>query len=317
MLKLLNRSQFIVTKNKPSLQRTFLSTSAITLNKESKVYKPSADEIPVWEQNISDIQSSLEKLESNKEDQLFFNEHDALPLRGDTFVPDKAHIDEAVSVPKDVLVKKGLDFDLEQVINMTMRHGDKKKAADTIMKALKLLQMKVYKDKIPRGNNSLEMYTHVVPEVPFEFQEESNTNNVSNGEQIVNEMLVNDTMQYKQKYDSDIKFEESSYSLPSQVAMLKYCLTQLGPLCKTRNSLINGRKITVPVPLNRRQRNYRAWKWIYDASWNRSAKDQSIKLYEELLRVYDGSSSLYAKRDQMHLECVQNRAQIKNVLKNK
>lgn len=314
MLKFVNKSQLLVTKNKTCLQRSFFSTSSISLNKESKVFKPSPDEIPIWEENINEIQSNLQSLESNKEDHLFFNEHDALPLRGETFVPTEEDIKEAVSVPKDVLVKKGLDFDLEQVINMTMRHGDKKKATETIMKALKLLQLKVYKDKIPRGNNSLEMFTHIVPEVPFEFQEESNVNNVSSGEQIVNEMLVNDTMQYKQKYDSDIKFNESEYSLPSPVSMLKYCLTQLGPLCKTRGTLINGRKINVPVPLNRRQRNFKAWKWIYDASWNRSAKDQSIKLYEELLRVYDGTSPLYAKRDQMHLECVQNRGQIRNVL---
>ncbi|KAL6948128.1 hypothetical protein ACO0OE_002152 [Hanseniaspora uvarum] len=315
MLKFVNQSKVFVIKNNTSFQKNLFSTSSVILNKDTKVFKPSKEDIPVWEEQISEIHTKIEKLDSNNEDNLFFNEHDVLPLRGDTFIPNKEQIQDAVAVPKDVLVKKNLDFDLEQVINMTMRHGDKKKATETIMKALKLLQMKVYKDKIPRGNNSLEMYSHIVPEVPFEFKEEDNLNNVSDGEKIVNDMLVNDTMQYKQKFDNDIKFKETEYSLPSQVSMLKYCLTQLAPLCKIRNSIISGRKVTTPVVLNRRQRNYRAWKWIYDASWNRSAKDQSIKLYEELLKVYDGTSSLYAKKDQIHLECVQNRAQIKNVIR--
>ena len=314
MLKLANQSRLFIVKNNSILQKSLFSTTTKVFN-ESKVFKPSEEDIPAWNEQITEIHKNLEHLDSNKEDNLFFNEHDVLPLRGESFVPNEAQIKEAIEVPKDLMVKKTLDFDLEQVINLTMRHGDKKKATDTIMKALKLLQLKVYKDKISRGNNSLEIFNTVVPEVPFEHSE-PDSNTVSSGEQIINKLLINDTMQYKQKYDSDIKFNESEYSLPNQVSMLKYCLTQLGPLCKIRNSNIGGRKIAIPVVLNRRQRNYRAWKWIYDASWNRTAKDQSIKLYEELLRVYDGSSALYAKRDQMHLECVQNRAQIKNVLKN-
>lgn len=96
------------------------------------------------------------------------------------------------------------------------------------------------------------------------------------------------------------------------VEVLKKTLDQLGPLMelKTYKTRV-AKNLTVPVPLNERQRNRRAFLWIIEGSEKRRSKDFAVRLGEEIISAYEGKSSGYDKRLQMHKAAMLHRAYIK------
>ncbi|KAI3403590.2 hypothetical protein KGF56_003635 [Candida oxycetoniae] len=95
------------------------------------------------------------------------------------------------------------------------------------------------------------------------------------------------------------------------IQVLKETLDKLGPLVKTKtvSTGVAKRKI-VPVPLNERQRNRYAINWILEASKNRKSNDFAVRLAEELINAYEGKSTGYEKKAQMHKLATQQRAYI-------
>jgi small subunit ribosomal protein S7 len=96
------------------------------------------------------------------------------------------------------------------------------------------------------------------------------------------------------------------------VEVLKETLDKMGPLMqlKTYKTRV-AKNLTVPAPLNARQRNRRAFQWIIEGSEKRRSKDFAVRLGEEIISAYEGKSSGYEKRLQMHKAAMLHRAYIK------
>lgn len=96
------------------------------------------------------------------------------------------------------------------------------------------------------------------------------------------------------------------------VEVLKKALDDLAPLMMVRTFNTGVAKAAViPVPLNQRQRNRIAWKWIVEGSEKRASSDFAVRLGEELISVYKGNSSGYDKRDQIHKTAIAHRSYIR------
>lgn len=96
------------------------------------------------------------------------------------------------------------------------------------------------------------------------------------------------------------------------VEVLKKALDDLAPLMMVRTFNTGVAKAAViPVPLNQRQRNRIAWKWIVEGADKRASSDFAVRLGEELISVYKGNSSGYDKRDQIHKTAIAHRSYIR------
>lgn len=96
------------------------------------------------------------------------------------------------------------------------------------------------------------------------------------------------------------------------VEVLKKTLDQMGPLMELKTFKTRvAKNLTVPMPLNARQRNRRAFLWIIDGSEKRRSKDFAVRLAEEIISAYEGKSSGYEKRLQMHKAAMLHRAYIR------
>ncbi|EMG47921.1 RSM7 37S ribosomal protein S7 [Candida maltosa Xu316] len=95
------------------------------------------------------------------------------------------------------------------------------------------------------------------------------------------------------------------------IEVLKETLDKLAPVVNTKtvSTGVAKRKI-VPIPLNEKQRNRFAIRWILDASDNRKSDDFAVRLAEELINAYQGKSSGFDKKAQMHKQATQQRAYI-------
>lgn len=95
------------------------------------------------------------------------------------------------------------------------------------------------------------------------------------------------------------------------VELLKKALDDMAPLImvKTFNTGV-AKAAVIPVPLSQRQRNRIAWKWIVEGANKRVSNDFAVRLGEELVAVYEGKSSGFEKRDQMHKTAIAHRSYI-------
>ncbi|KAH3680159.1 hypothetical protein WICPIJ_008372 [Wickerhamomyces pijperi] len=96
------------------------------------------------------------------------------------------------------------------------------------------------------------------------------------------------------------------------VEILKETLDKLGPLMETKTYKTRiAKNLVVPVPLTERQRFRRAFLWILEGSDKRRSKDFSVRLGEEIVEAYNGKSSGYEKRLQLHKSAILHRAYVK------
>ena len=96
------------------------------------------------------------------------------------------------------------------------------------------------------------------------------------------------------------------------VELLKKSLDEMAPLMvvKTFSTKV-AKSAVIPVPLNQRQRNRIAWKWIVEGANKRVSSDFAVRLGEELVAVSKGIGSGFDKRDQIHKMAIAHRAYIK------
>lgn len=96
------------------------------------------------------------------------------------------------------------------------------------------------------------------------------------------------------------------------VQLLSETLDKLGPLMASRTEKTGTAKNRlVPYPLNQRQRNRYAIKWILDGATKKKSSDYSVRLAEEIMSAHEGKSSGYERKAQMHKAAIQQRAYIK------
>lgn len=96
------------------------------------------------------------------------------------------------------------------------------------------------------------------------------------------------------------------------VELLKKSLDEMAPLMvvKTFSTKV-AKSAVIPVPLNQRQRNRIAWKWIVEGANKRVSSDFAVRLGEELVAVSKSIGSGFDKRDQIHKMAIAHRAYIK------
>lgn len=94
--------------------------------------------------------------------------------------------------------------------------------------------------------------------------------------------------------------------------ILHETLDKLGPLMSTKVQKTGAAKNrTVPYPLNTRQRNRFAITWILQGADKKRSSDYSVRLAEEIISAFEGKSSGYDRKAQMHKAAMAHRAYIK------
>lgn len=94
--------------------------------------------------------------------------------------------------------------------------------------------------------------------------------------------------------------------------VLTETLDKLGPLMSTKVEKTGAAKNrTVPYPLNQRQRNRYAITWILEGAEKKKSSDYSVRLAEEILSAFEGKSSGYDRKAQMHKTAMAQRAYIR------
>lgn len=94
------------------------------------------------------------------------------------------------------------------------------------------------------------------------------------------------------------------------VQVLKHCLDVLAPLVVVKTHKGGNKAVSFPVPLSKKQRDRKAWMWIVEGSGKRPSKKFSIRLAEEIIAAYKGTSTGFDKRDAMHKAAILNRSYI-------
>lgn len=96
------------------------------------------------------------------------------------------------------------------------------------------------------------------------------------------------------------------------VQVLKDSLEKLAPLMITKTFRTGVAKASmIPAPLNQRQRNRMAWKWIMESANKRNSNELAVRLAEELLSIHKGDSRCFEKKFQIQKTAIANRAYIK------
>lgn len=96
------------------------------------------------------------------------------------------------------------------------------------------------------------------------------------------------------------------------VEVLREILEKMAPLMAIRTHKTRAAKsVVLPVPLTERQRHRTAFLWILEGAEKRRSPDLSVRLGEELIAAYEGKSSGYEKRLQIHKTAMLQRAYVK------
>lgn len=122
---------------------------------------------------------------------------------------------------------------------------------------------------------------------------------------------------------SSDSLEATNTSLPRSVLPLypiEYLTTiidSVSPLVKMRQQkglAGGGASLAIPVPLGVRQRRRTAIQWILDAADGRKEIKLSDRVGKELLKVADGTSSVWERRAMVHRMGVSSRSNIRTAM---
>lgn len=95
------------------------------------------------------------------------------------------------------------------------------------------------------------------------------------------------------------------------VQVLYETLDQMGPLFHNKvQKTGTAKNHMVPFPLSQRQRNRYAILWILDGALKKKSLDFSVRLGEEIVAAWQGKSSGYDKKLQLHKNAISQRAYI-------
>lgn len=96
------------------------------------------------------------------------------------------------------------------------------------------------------------------------------------------------------------------------VAYVEDTLDRLGPLMATKVEKTGvAKNRIVPYPLNKRQRIRYAVVWILQGAEKKKSPDYSVRLAEEIMAAYEGKSSGFDRKAQMHKSAMAHRAYIR------
>ncbi|ODQ78358.1 hypothetical protein BABINDRAFT_39378 [Babjeviella inositovora NRRL Y-12698] len=96
------------------------------------------------------------------------------------------------------------------------------------------------------------------------------------------------------------------------VEVLKKCIEDLAPLMVVKSFKTGfAKKLNVPVPLKKRQRQRLAISWILEGAVKRNSHEYAVKLGEEIVAVSQGRGSGYDKRTLIHKSSISHRSYIK------
>lgn len=96
------------------------------------------------------------------------------------------------------------------------------------------------------------------------------------------------------------------------IEILEETLDKMAPLMATKVQKTGAAKNrTVPYPLKKRQRNRYPITWILEGASKKKSPDYSVRLAEEIISAYEGKSSGYDRKAQMHKSAMAHRAYIK------
>ena len=68
-----------------------------------------------------------------------------------------------------------------------------------------------------------------------------------------------------------------------------------------------SKSISVPVPLNEKQRTRFGVEWILNASEKKDGKSLEVRLAKEIVSVVEGSSEALKKKEEVHRSAMLNR----------
>lgn len=96
------------------------------------------------------------------------------------------------------------------------------------------------------------------------------------------------------------------------VTYVEDTLDRLGPLMATKVEKTGvAKNRVVPYPLNERQRIRYAVVWILQGAEKKKSPDYSVRLAEEIMAAYEGKSSGFDRKAQMHKSAMAHRAYIR------
>lgn len=96
------------------------------------------------------------------------------------------------------------------------------------------------------------------------------------------------------------------------LVILEETLDKMAPLMATKVQKTGAAKNrTVPYPLKKRQRNRYPITWILEGATKKKSPDYSVRLAEEIISAYEGKSSGYDRKAQMHKSAMAHRAYIR------
>ncbi|WPK27326.1 hypothetical protein PUMCH_004707 [Australozyma saopauloensis] len=72
-----------------------------------------------------------------------------------------------------------------------------------------------------------------------------------------------------------------------------------------------AKNVVIPVPLTKRQRDRQTILWLLDGADKKMSNDLSVRLGEEIISAWEGKSSGYEKRAQIHKNAIAQRAYIR------
>ncbi|CAG8476869.1 2184_t:CDS:1 [Cetraspora pellucida] len=109
------------------------------------------------------------------------------------------------------------------------------------------------------------------------------------------------------RYVADACLEIRKQTNNDPLEIIKVAIDKAAPLVGHVSQKKGSKAIQIPKPLNERQRNHKAIKWILEASDKKPGKKFSIRLANEFLAVINGQSLALQKKEQLHKLALTNR----------
>ena len=98
-----------------------------------------------------------------------------------------------------------------------------------------------------------------------------------------------------------------SYTRAQPLPILRQAIFAASPAVRVMNHKKGSKSISVPVPLNEKQRTRFGVEWILNASEKKDGKSLEVRLAKEIVSVVEGSSEALKKKEEVHRSAMLNR----------
>ncbi|CAG8455174.1 25046_t:CDS:1 [Dentiscutata erythropus] len=124
---------------------------------------------------------------------------------------------------------------------------------------------------------------------------------------VINMVMRDGKKARARRYIADACLELRKQTNNDPLEIIKVAIDKTAPLAGLISRKKGSKVIQIPKPLNERQRNHKAIKWILEASDKKPGKKFSIRLANEFLAVINGQSLALQKKEQLHKLALTNR----------